>query len=79
MSETTDHKPDTDSTANEQSYEASIAALEKILQALESDALPLEASIKQFETGVKLIKHCQNILDTTEQKIKGLMDNKPAE
>lgn len=62
----------TDSTKN---YEVAIKELENILTQLESNELPLEQAIKQFESGVTLIKHCQQILDNTEQKIKGLLDN----
>lgn len=62
----------TDSTKN---YETAISELETILTQLESNELPLEQAIKQFESGVSLIKHCQQILDSTEQKIKGLLDN----
>lgn len=59
-------------------YEAAVAELEQILTQLENNNLPLEEAIKQFESGVSLVKHCQGILETTEQKIKGLMDT-PAE
>lgn len=58
---------------NDKSYETAVAELETILTQLESNQLPLEDAIKQFESGVALIKHCQGILDTTEQKIQGLM------
>lgn len=59
--------------AKEPSYEVAIKDLEDILTQLENNNLPLEEAIKQFESGVTLIKYCQNILDSTEQKIKGLM------
>lgn len=59
--------------AKEPSYEVAIKDLEDILAQLENNNLPLEEAIKQFESGVSLIKYCQNILDSTEQKIKGLM------
>lgn len=62
-----------------QNYETAINELERILTQLESNDLPLEKAIKQFESGVALIKYCQGILDTTEQKIQLLtgddMDN----
>ncbi len=61
----------TDNTKTK-SYETAVAELEEILTQLESNELPLEEAIKRFETGTKLIKHCQQILDTTEQKIKTL-------
>lgn len=66
---------DTTHQPEEKSYESSISELEDILQQLENNSLPLQDAIKNFEAGVALIKHCQSILDTTEQKIKGLMDD----
>lgn len=61
----------TDNNKNK-TYETAVNELEDILNQLESNDLPLEDAIKQFESGVALIKHCQGILDTTEQKIKFL-------
>ncbi len=58
-------------------YETAISELEEILMLLEDNDLPLEESIKKFETGVELIKFCQGILDNTEQKIKGLTQTEP--
>lgn len=57
-------------------YETAVNELEQILSQLENNNLPLEESIKQFESGVELIKFCQKILDDTEQKIKGLTEEK---
>lgn len=54
------------------SYETAVTELEQILSQLENNDLPLEEAIKQFESGVSLIKHCQGILQHTEQKIQGL-------
>lgn len=59
-------------TTENKNYETAVAELEQLLTQLESGNLPLEEAIKQFESGVALIKHCQSILDNTEQKIKGL-------
>ncbi|PID62173.1 MAG: exodeoxyribonuclease VII small subunit [Gammaproteobacteria bacterium] len=59
----------TDKRPENKSYETAVSELENILTQLESNDLPLEDAIKQFESGVALIKHCQGILDTTEQKI----------
>lgn len=58
----------------EKTYETAVTELEQILNQLENNELPLEEAIKQFESGVALIKHCQAILDNTEQKIKGLTE-----
>ncbi len=70
----------TNNTAQDKkSYETAVSELEQILSQLENNQLPLEEAIKQFESGVALIKHCQNILDHTEQKIKGLMGDEDSE
>lgn len=52
--------------------EQAMAELDKILEQLENNEISLEESIKSFEKGVGLVKHCQKILEATEQKIKGL-------
>lgn len=45
---------------NNKDFETSLKKLEKIVSDLENGELPLEESIKTFEEGVKLTKHCQN-------------------
>ncbi len=60
------------SAESPKSYETAVSELESILTQLESNDLPLETAIQQFEAGVALVKHCQGILDSTEQKIEQL-------
>jgi len=55
-------------------FEHSIAELEKLVDALESDELSLDESLKVFEKGVKLSRACQKILDQAELKIQKLSD-----
>jgi exodeoxyribonuclease VII small subunit len=50
--------------------------LEQIVSDLENGELPLEQSIKTFEEGVKLTKHCQNLLSKAELKIQKLVESK---
>lgn len=70
----------TNAPSNEnKTYETAVSELETILTQLESNDLPLEDAIKQFESGVALVKHCQGILDTTEQKISNLTGASNAE
>ena len=51
-------------------FETSLKKLEKIVSDLENGELPLEESIKTFEEGVKLTKHCHNLLSKAEIKIQ---------
>ncbi len=57
-------------TAKKISYEEALGALSEIVQRLESGEAPLEESLALFEKGVKLTKHCNEILDKAELKIK---------
>jgi len=57
---------------NNKDFETSLKKLEQIVSDLENGDLPLEESIKTFEEGVKLTKHCQNLLSKAELKIQKL-------
>ena len=61
---------------NNKDFETSLKKLEKIVSDLENGDLPLEESIKTFEEGVKLTKHCQNLLSKAELKIQILVESK---
>jgi len=54
-------------------FEASLAELEKIVDQLENGDLPLEESLKLFETGVKLSRECRERLGDAERRIEVLM------
>ena len=53
-------------------FESSLSELEDILSSMEEGGLSLEESLKKFETGVKLTRHCQTLLVQAEQKIQTL-------
>lgn len=55
-------------------FEKRIKQLKDIIDKLESDELPLDQSMKQFETGMKLAREAQDILTNAEQKIQILTD-----
>ena len=61
---------------NNKDFETSLKKLEQIVSDLENGELPLEQSIKTFEEGVKLTKHCQNLLSKAELKIQKLVESK---
>lgn len=54
------------------SFEAALAELESIVQAMESGKLSLEESLAAYQRGVLLLKHCQGALAAAEQKIQVL-------
>ena len=59
--------------AQSQNFEASLAALEKIVRELERGELPLEKSLELFERGVKLSRECQERLQEAERRIEVLL------
>ena len=59
---------------NSKDFESSLEKLEEIVAELESGDLPLEKSIKAFEEGIKLTRHCQNLLSKAELKIQKLLE-----
>mgnify|MGYP005746939517 FL=1 len=59
---------------NTKDFESSLEKLEEIVAELESGDLPLEKSIKAFEEGIKLTRHCQNLLSKAELKIQKLVE-----
>jgi exodeoxyribonuclease VII small subunit len=55
------------------SFEASLEALERIVQQLEGGDLPLEKSLELFEQGIRLSRECQERLSQAERRIEILM------
>ena len=55
-------------------FEKSLAKLEDIITSLEDGDLPLNESIKTFEEGVKLTKHCQELRTKAELKVQKLLE-----
>ena len=53
-------------------FEECLARLEQIVAALESGNLPLEESLKVFEEGVALARHCGRYLEDAERRIEVL-------
>ena len=54
------------------SFDEGIGQLEAILDQIESGEAPLEQCLKRYEQGVKLVKHCQSILDQAQRRIEEL-------
>ena len=61
-------------TKKQFNFDQSLRQLEKIVEKMEGDDLPLEESIKLFEEGMKLSKTCQAALKEAEGKIQKLSE-----
>ncbi len=61
------------------SFEEAIKRLETIVHRLEAGNTPLEESLKLFEEGMGLIRHCQQKLDEVEKKVELLIKNEQGE
>ncbi len=59
----------------ELTFEDAIEDLEKIVSELEGGKLTLDESVKKFEEGMKLSKHCNEILEKAEKQITILTEN----
>ena len=51
-------------------YEQALAELETIVAELESEEHTLEEAIARFERGQALAKHCADLLDKAELKVR---------
>ena len=52
------------------SFEQAISNLEETILRMESGETPLESLVKNYQIGVKLLKHCREKIDAAEMKIK---------
>ena len=52
------------------SFEDALKQLEKIVDALERGDVPLEESIRIYERGEALKKHCDTLLKSAEDKVE---------
>lgn len=63
-SERSQKKPET--------FESAMDELEQIINAMEAGQTPLDESLRLYERGTFLVKHCQQRLDTAESQIRKL-------
>jgi exodeoxyribonuclease VII small subunit len=64
----------TDDAINALSFEQALDQLTQLVEKLESGQLSLEDSVAAFETGVKLSRRCEALLDSAEQRLQILND-----
>ena len=51
-------------------FEDCLARLEQIVSALEAGHLPLEESLKVFEEGIAMARHCSRYLEDAQRRIE---------
>ena len=56
-------------------FETAVEKLESIVEAMESEELPLEKLLVQYEEGTKLVKLCESKLQAAEKRITQLEKN----
>lgn len=55
--------------------EESMSEITQLIDKMEHGELTLEQSLEHFERGIKLVKHCQKVLEEAEQKVQILIQN----
>jgi len=60
-------------------FEEALKKLEGVVEAMESDDLPLETLLARYEEGARLVKICQEKLAEAEVKIQQLEKNAAGE
>ena len=60
-------------------FEEALKSLERVVEVMESDDLPLETLLAKYEEGLKLVKICSDKLAEAELKIQQLEKNAAGE
>ena len=56
-------------------FEQALAELENHVRKLDGGELALEDSLVTFESGVRLVRECSELLDDAEQRVTELTEN----
>lgn len=64
----------TDATDKLPDFEKALEELEALVEQLESGDLSLDQSLKQFQRGIELTRHCQGVLEQAQQTVEQLTD-----
>ena len=65
--------------SSEETFENAVTRLEKIVEQMESDQLPLEELLTRYEEGVILVKTCEQKLAAVEKRIEIITRNAAGE
>ncbi|MDO9536267.1 MAG: exodeoxyribonuclease VII small subunit [Bacillota bacterium] len=57
------------------SFEDALKKLEIIIEKMESEELSLEDSLRNFEEGMELTRHCRKLLTDAEYKVEILLQS----
>ena len=60
------------------SFEEAMSQLETIVNEVEQGKIPLAQSIEKYAQGMKLIKHCRNVLEQAEKQIETINKDRPS-
>ena len=52
------------------SFEEALSNIEEIVDSMESEQLPLEDLVTQYEKGSVLLKHCESVLSSARKRIE---------
>ena len=72
MNDTTTRVPAENTPLDHLTYEQAFAELEASVAALESGQHPLDETLRLFERGQELVRHCASLLDQAELKLQRL-------
>ena len=56
-------------------YEEALREIEEIVSRLENDEMDIDSLSTELNKAQKLIKHCKDVLEKTEQDVKSILDN----
>jgi exodeoxyribonuclease VII small subunit len=71
--------PNQDATSRTLPFEEALKKLEAIVEAMESEELPLETLLAKYEEGTRLARVCQEKLSDAELKVQQLEKNASGE
>ena len=63
-----------DDLSNELDFESALEDLETLVESMEAGEMSLEESLRAFERGIKLTRHCQSALKAAELKVRMLTE-----
>ena len=66
--------PHAQPTAAQPSYEDALSELDRLVQSMEADQLPLDRLLESYKRGAELLNFCRARLEAVEQQVKVLED-----